>query len=231
MNWLRLAQLPHKEPLDLDWDHQAGTLATLRKLISLQEEVDRKGSDVDEETLYAPTLDGYSLPLTVFRTAPGPTAIDDSRAPLIVLYFGGGFGLGSPVTMAATARSLVKRLDAVVVAPTYRLAREHPFPTGVLDGWYTLEWIANNATTTLRADPSQGFIVGWISTGGNITNVITHLARARQLQPPITGNWLSCPGVRLRTNDRDKLPQKYGDRNLSRTQQECIDSPILPPGL
>ena len=129
--------------------------------------------------------------------------------------------------MAKLARLLVKRFDAVVVAPTYRLAPEYPFPNGILDGWDALSWAAANASTSLGADTSRGFVVGGISAGGSISNVITHLARDRGLQPPITGNWLSCPGVRIK--DSEELPKKYRNRNLSRSQEECINSITLPP--
>ncbi|KAK3684532.1 hypothetical protein LTR37_020174 [Vermiconidia calcicola] len=132
--------------------------------------------------------------------------------------------------MAALARSLVKRFSAVVVAPTYRLAPEYPFPTGINDGWDAVAWIAENAEV-LEADPNQGFLVGGISAGGNITNVITHLALDHGLQPPITGNWLSVPGVRLAPKYADKLPQKYRERLLSRAQEAVIDSCTLPPGM
>ena len=106
----------------------------------------------------------------------------------------------------------------MVVCPTYRLAPEHPFPTGIDDGYDALSWIAANATTSLRAEPSKGFIVGGISSGGNISNAIVHLARDNRLQPPVTGVWLCCAGARLATDDETKLPTKYRERLLSRTQ-------------
>ena len=124
----------------------------------------------------------------------------------------------------------MKRFDAVVVAPNYRLAPEHPFPTGMNDGWDTISWIAKNAVDTLRTDPSKGFVVGGISAGANLTNVITHLARDRGLKPPITGNLLSVAGVRLRPDDQEKLPQKYRERYLSRTQDSCMNSTVIGPG-
>lgn len=133
--------------------------------------------------------------------------------------------------MARLARLLVKRFDVVVVAPTYRLAPEHPYPKQVEDGWDALSWISENATSSLTADPAQGFIVGGISAGGNVANVITHLARDQGLQHPITGNWLSVPAVRLAPKDEHKLPQKYRERLLSEDQAEYINSPTLPSGM
>ncbi len=195
--------------------------------MAIQEHSDRKDPDVAEELLYAPTRDGEQLPLRVFRS---PHAKQDAR-PLIVLFFGGGFVFGSPVMMAKLSRALVKRFDAVVVAPKYRLAPEHPFPTGLNDGWDVLTWIAAHSSNNLKADPSKGFVVGGISAGGNITNIISHLARDAELQPPITGCWLSVAGPRVAPKDAEKLPQKYRERLLSSTQEEALNSLTLPPGM
>jgi acetyl esterase/lipase len=100
----------------------------------------------------------------------------------------------------------------------------------VEDGWDTLSWIASN-TAALRADPSKGFIVGGISSGSNITNVISHLARDKDLQPPITGVWLSCGGVRIAPKDAHLLPEQYQERNLSRMQDECVNSVTSSAGM
>jgi acetyl esterase/lipase len=217
-------------PLDLSDNDKA--LAQLRGYVKHAEQQDRPDPEVAEESLYVPARDGYDLLLKVFRRAT-PSAENERGAisPLIVLFFGGSFILGNPTQMARLARSLVKRFGAVVVAPTYRLAPEYPFPTGMNDGWDAVVWIAENATTRLRTDPDRGFLVGGISAGGSIANVCTHLARDCQLRPPITGNWLSCPPVRLAPKDEDKLPEKYRERFLSRTQEECVNGPVLSPEL
>ena len=224
-----------KQP-EFDWSDPAKALATLRHLTGLHTQADQSDPDVSEESVDVLARDKFSLPLKVFRAAPSLSSATThgekpSGSPLIVLYFGGAFVLGNPIIMAPIARSLVKRFNAIVVAPTYRLAPEHPFPTGFEDGWDTLSWIAENASGVLRADPSKGFIVGGISAGGNISNIVTHLARDRALQPSITGVWLSCPGVRMAPKDADLLPEKYRERNLSRTQDECVNSVVTSPNM
>ena len=208
-------------------------LETLRHLVNLQIQADQKDADVEEETLHAPSSDGSSLPINIYRAAGSSAATNEGKPslPLVVLYFPGGFALGSPTLMAPLARRLVKRFNAVVVTPTYRLAPEHPFPTAFNDGWDSLSWIAENASGVLRADPSKGFVVGGISSGGNITNTIVHHARDIGLQPPITGVWLSCIGVRLAPKDAHLLPEKYRERNLSRSQPECINSVVTTPAI
>lgn len=210
----------------MDWDNDQETVATLRKFVELQSLHEVKDPAVQEETIQIPARDGFGLPTLVFRSEA-----DAGGSPrVIVLFYGGGNILGQPVMMAKLARSLVKQFGVTVLAPTYRLAPEHPFPAAVNDGWDALSWISGNAES-LKIDPRQGFIVGGISAGGNIANVITHLARDRGLRFPITGVWLSVPAVRLAPNDAKKLPQKYTDRMISHTQEAYINSPTLPPGM
>ena len=45
----------------------------------------------------------------------------------------------------------------------------------------------------MGADPSKGFIIGGTSAGGNITAVISLLARDEKLSPPVTGTLLMIP--------------------------------------
>ena len=69
----------------------------------------------------------------------------------------------------------------------YRLAPEAPFPAAPNDAWDALTWAAANAKEVLGADPSKGFIVCGTSAGGNLTDVVAHLARDEKLNPPLTG--------------------------------------------
>ena len=185
--------------------------------------MDQKDPEVNEETIKVPARDGFELELVVYKSNKTNTGskVEASTSPLIVLYFGGGFIYGKPQTVAPLARPLVKLFNAVVVAPEYRLAPEHPFPTSVHDGWDTFSWIANNATA-LGSNPDKGFIIGGISSGANICNPVAHIARDNGTKPPITGVWLCCSGVRVAPKLADKLPGKYRERLLSRTQPECV---------
>ena len=55
--------------------------------------------------------------------------------------------LGSNTSHRAAAATLASECKAVAVAVEYRLAPEHPFPTGVEDSWAALQWVAANAGT------------------------------------------------------------------------------------
>lgn len=220
----------YKQP-DLDFDDQNELLDALRGYVTLQDKADKKEPDVDETTIQITSRDSHQLPTKVFRAASSNESVSNTGRALVVLFFGGGFVLGSPTSMAELARSLVKKFDAIVLAPTYRLAPEWPFPVAVNDGWDVLSWVAKNAIDTLQADPSKGFVVGGVSAGANLTNAITHLARDQGLTPSITGNWLSVAGVRIRPDAAGELPQKYRERLLSRTQDACVNSSVIGPPL
>ena len=139
--------------------------------------------------------------------------------------------VGSPILMATIARPLVKQYNAVVLAPGYRLAPEHPFPTSVNDSWDAFTWIAEHGGKELKANPASGFLVGGVSAGGTHSLIIAHLARDRNIHPPITGLCLSCIGACLRGPDVEQLPPIYRERYLSRQQHACINSPTTSPGM
>lgn len=134
-----------------------------------------------------PARDGFEIPLRVHRPKTTRT-----RSPLIVYHHFGGYCVGNSALAIPFCRSLVQQFNAVCVNVDYRLAPEHPFPTPINDCWDALQWVASNATE-LGADPSKGFIVSGESSGGNISIVLTHLARDGKISPPLTGQFLSLP--------------------------------------
>jgi acetyl esterase/lipase len=190
---------------------------------SLTEEMDETDSTVEELDLFAIGRDHDKIRVHVWRSKAGLK--HETSSPLVVLYHGGGFSMGSPTQMAQIARILVKRFDAVVAAPAYRLAPEHPFPSGINDCWDSLKWIAEHAEGELRAQPHSGFIMGGYSAGATISVVLSHLARDERLQPPLTGLWNSCGSCRL--PDGHKLGNEYDSRLLSRHQEEMRNDPLL----
>ena len=212
----------------VDWSDAPATLAALRQMTSGVAFMGLHDIDVDEESLDCPTSDGRTLELRVHRLSPfsPPNAQPDS--PLIVLFHGGHHVLGFPGILSPLAGSLAKKFNAVVVSASYALAPEHPFPAGVNDAWDVLQWCAKHANDTIYADPSKGFIVGGVSSGGSLSVILAHKACDEGLQPPLTGLYLACASIRAPGNDASRLPKEYQERFLSRTQDECVKSPVLP---
>ncbi|CAK3998332.1 related to sterigmatocystin biosynthesis lipase esterase STCI [Lecanosticta acicola] len=213
-------------PLRIDWSNRTAAVKRLREQTSIAEELDELDPAVEEKYIKVPMRDGYENPLRIFKSKGSSTP-----GPLVVLYHGGGCIMGSPTMMAETARWLVKHFQALVVTPAYRLAPEHPFPAAINDAWDNFVWITQNynihPALQHSADPVQGFIIGGVSAGGNMSTIIAHQARDQNLLPRITGIYSACGSARHRGDDLSNLPGLYRDRFLSRSQPECIYNPIL----
>ncbi|PNP45939.1 hypothetical protein THARTR1_10881 [Trichoderma harzianum] len=146
-------------------------------------------------------------------------------SPIVILVHGGGHCVGYPELELATARELVLAHNATCILPSYRLAPEYPFPTDVKDVFAVVQSIARKATEKdggilpANADPKKGFIIGGLSAGAAISNKVAQLAR--DLEPPLTGQFLAC-GVYI---DPGSVPDRYKDLYLSMEQNKS--APIL----
>ena len=129
--------------------------------------------------------------------------------------------MGAPESEELASRNFVHAFGATVVSGAYRLAPEFKFPVGIKDAWDCLKWAAANAKTW-GADSSAGFIVGGTSAGGNITAVLTHIARDEKLSPKLTGSYLNVPALVV----EGVLPGKYSQYALSYKQNTKV--PVIP---
>lgn len=142
-----------------------------------------------------PVRDGRTTRVRVHK----PSSTPSSGSPLFILLHGGGFCLGDPSMVAADAKAIASTLGAVVVAPSYRLAPENPFPAAAHDVWDTLTWLAQPSNaSTLGADLSAGFVIGGISAGANLAAVAAQryvTANKSADAPKLTGVLLIIPYV------------------------------------
>jgi acetyl esterase len=100
--------------------------------------------------------------------------------PLLVYFHGGGWIEGDLDTHDAPCRVLAERSGVPVLALTYRLAPEHPFPAAHDDADEGYRWVVDHAAE-LGADP-QRLAVGGDSAGGNLAASVA-LAAARDGVP------------------------------------------------
>ncbi|KAH7109480.1 alpha/beta hydrolase fold-domain-containing protein [Dendryphion nanum] len=184
-------------------------------LDSVQKSLERLGpaeDNIEEITVKITVTDGWNADALVARPS---LKSGKTPGPLIVIYHGGGFIAGTPKSMTATARGLVRLFDAVVVSATYRLAPEHKFPVGVNDAYDGLRWIAEHAEE-LGADTSKGFIIGGGSAGANFVPVLARRAITEGLKPDITGQWIAVPVM----FQNHTVPSKYREIWMSWEQNK-----------
>ena len=98
-----------------------------------------------------------------------------SARPIVLAFHGGGWCWGSPEQSRWMAGRIAARTGAIVVAPAYRLAPEHPYPAAVEDCWAVLTWVVANAGE-LGADPTRIAVLG-DSAGGTLAAVLALRAR------------------------------------------------------
>jgi acetyl esterase len=143
----------------------------MRESIRAMAAMTEAGPEMAEITdLIAPGPSG-EIPVRVFR------ARNDESLPLLVFLHGGGFVIGDIETHDAICRTVAKTADCVVLSVDYRLAPEHPYPSGVEDCYAATCW-AVEVADTLGADPWR-VSIGGDSAGGNLAAVVAQMIRDR----------------------------------------------------
>ncbi|KAF8369630.1 hypothetical protein HHK36_032347 [Tetracentron sinense] len=131
------------------------------------------GSVVWKDLLFDPL---NNLHLRLYK--PASASASSTKLPIFYYIHGGGFCIGSrtwPNCQNYCLR-LAAELQAIVVAPDYRLAPEHRLPAAIEDGFTALKWlqaqaVSENPDTWLNdvADFGRVFISG-DSAGGNMAH-------------------------------------------------------------
>jgi acetyl esterase len=113
---------------------------------------------------------------------------------VLVFFHGGGWVVGSLASHDLAARELAHGSGCIVLSVDYRLAPEHKFPAAALDAFAAYAWAREHARD-LGGDPDR-VGVGGDSAGGNLSAVVTHLAKERGAPQP-TAQLLIYPATDL----------------------------------
>ncbi|KAJ7473591.1 Alpha/Beta hydrolase protein [Mycena galericulata] len=142
--------------------------------------------------------------------------------PLMVWLHGGGWMIGNIELDDYQLRTICVELQISILNVEYRLAPEHPHPTGLNDCYSALKWAANSASL-LSADLQKGFLLCGLSAGGNLAAIVAHRARDDPFfkNKKLTGQLLQVPPV----VHPDAVPEKYKSRLLSFEQNK--DAPLM----
>ncbi|MDF5759087.1 alpha/beta hydrolase [Spongiactinospora sp. TRM90649] len=114
----------------------------------------------------------------------------DGPVPAFVWIHGGGWTIGSIEENEVSSRAVCNAARVAVVAVDYRLAPEDPFPAAPRDCYAVLEWLAGHGAS-IGVDGTR-VAVGGESAGGNLSTVISMMARDRG-GPSVAAQVLICP--------------------------------------
>src|SRR5688500_4251998 len=138
----------------------------------MTEQKQLQGSAVSVKHLKAQGWRGL-LPARLYRPVDGPTP-----APgLIVFFHQGGFVGGSLDECDEFARALALRAGLPVLASSYTLACEQPFPAAVEDAYAVLRWAARRPNSL--AWSGERLMTAGIEAGGNLAAASALVARDR----------------------------------------------------
>jgi acetyl esterase/lipase len=116
--------------------------------------------------------DGHAIPIRTYRPLTGTTP----RGALV--HFHGGAFIGGDLDLSEGAVGRMADVaNLLVVDVDYRLAPEHPFPSGFNDCYDALVWVADRAVA-LMVDPER-IAVGGESAGGALAAGVAIAARDR----------------------------------------------------
>jgi acetyl esterase/lipase len=149
---------------------------------------DAPGVVMEERFTFRP--DGSKLRLLVYLPA------DTIRKGGLLWFHGGGMIMGTPDQYDAQSRFFSYKFNCVVVAVDFRLAPEAPYPAGLDDCYYALQWLHQNAIALNI--PLERIAVAGESGGGNLATALTLYAREKG-GPAISAQFLQYPMLDDRT--------------------------------
>lgn len=148
--------------------------AQMRKLVTL---FDKKGPQLAQVTDIVVKGAEAGLPARLYSNQPKGKA-----GPALVFFHGGGFIQGDLETHDALCRKLAAWSGGAVIAVAYRLAPEHPFPTGLKDAKAAFQDISTRADE-LGLIPDQ-IGIGGDSAGGCFSAVISQDTKDKPVHRP-----------------------------------------------
>ena len=162
---LRLLYRAIPDPL---FDLENTPLSLIRTFTSVPSLRPPEGLAIDD--IEITTEDGYDLSLRIYR----PDSLGRGAAAIYTIH-AGGLVLGTVSQEDSRNIALATRLNALVVAPRYRLAPEYPYPTPLDDCYRGLTWLADSALE-LGIDKTRIAISGQ-SAGGGLAAAVALRAR------------------------------------------------------
>lgn len=154
----------------LDYSDIASVREIAKGLIEAVPPADLTGVSVEEVQISV--SDGATMTLLIATPEAGVRPL-----PIVYDLHPGGFCVGSARDVLPRDAELAREVGAIVIAPEYRLAPEHPYPVPLEDCYAGLAWVAEHAAS-LGGDADRVALHGQ-SAGGGLAAGLTLLARDR----------------------------------------------------
>jgi cation diffusion facilitator CzcD-associated flavoprotein CzcO/acetyl esterase/lipase len=165
---------------------EACSIEQMRAMVEGMAELPGPVRNVEVTNANYPGGDGQEQLVRIYRPEM------DGSLPVMLFFHGGGFVAGSVNAFDRRFRALAEDLGVVVIAPSYRLAPEDPFPAAVHDAFAALHWAAKMAGE-YGGDASR-LIVAGESAGGTLA-AVTALRARDENGPPIAAQILITPAI------------------------------------
>lgn len=136
---------------------------------------------------------------------------DRGAGPLFLFFHGGGFVLGDLDTHEPFCAEMARALDMPVLAVHYRLAPEHPWPSGVEDSIAAARWVAESPEALER--DVTGLVLAGDSAGGNLAIVTCLALRDEAADVPVLAQWPIYPAADPATGGYPSL-EDFGEGHL-----------------
>lgn len=171
--------------------------------------------------------------LTIAKRPAELLSMKDSHTQRYLLYLhGGGFALGSLDTHRELAIAFARYADAKVLVVDYRLAPDHPWPSGLDDAYAAYLWLQEQGV-----DPQRLSLAGDSAGGGLAIALMQKLKQEQQSQPAsciLLSPWvdLTCSSPSMDLNAAtDPLLNKVQLRAFADiyANKKPLDSPEISP--
>jgi acetyl esterase/lipase len=152
------------------------------------------GPDVESVSDIIIAMPEHSVSARIYHPAP------EQALPVLLHFHGGGHMCGSVNLYDAISRELAVASHAMVICLDYRLAPEHPYPSGLNDCQYLLEnyrqilkGYRHNQQLYIAGDSAGGAICTSLVMN-NIANPEIHIDKQILLYPSVDYT-MSCPSI------------------------------------
>lgn len=137
--------------------------AYYNKIAGAAKRFDAPGPEMEQMLDFHVDRTNFRIPVRLYS----PFELPEDHGPIIIFFHGGGFVTGGIHSHTGICQRLAHRAGIRVLSVDYRLAPKFPYPIGLNDCEFVLEWVLSGLGEIYGIDPTAVALAG-DSAGGNI---------------------------------------------------------------